>query len=77
MSDTMPRGQRIAVSFDIALPARATQEQVLEWVKFASGFSGSMPSDNPLVDHDMEAITEPVLSDMGRLGRRAGERSTT
>lgn len=67
MSDELlPAGRRIRVSFDAVLPAAATPDQVLDWMKYATAFTGSMSDNNPLADHEMEAVTEPELTDTGR-----------
>lgn len=59
----MRRSRVIRVQFDLALPCDATREQVLEWLSFELHHSGSCSGDNPLVNWDPEALSEPVLTD--------------
>lgn len=62
MTDILPRSRIVHVQFALALPADATRAEVLEWVTF-NLLGGSMSSDNPLNDHEVEAIAEPILTD--------------
>ena len=59
----MERSRIIKVEFELVLPCDATKEQVLEWVASELHHAGGCSDDNPLLDHDVEALSEPTLSD--------------
>ncbi|MPR09238.1 hypothetical protein [Microvirga tunisiensis] len=59
----LPAGSVVEARFQFALPVAATRRQVLEWINLSLGY-GSM-SDCPLGNFDVEAIREPVLTDLG------------
>lgn len=58
----LPRSRIIRVEFEMALPADASKDEVLEWVRF-NLWGGSMPIDSPLGHYGVEALCEPVLTD--------------
>lgn len=62
MTTILPRSRIIRVQFELALPADATTDEVLEWVTF-NLWGGTMSSDSPLNPYDIEAIAEPHLTD--------------
>jgi hypothetical protein len=62
MTTILPRSRIIRVQFELALPADATTDEVLEWVTFNLE-GGTMSSDSPLSPYDVEAIAEPHLTD--------------
>lgn len=63
-SEILQAGHIVDVHFQVALPVAASKSDILEWVMFNLGF-GSMATANPLADHDIETLREPVLSDSG------------
>ena len=65
MTGVVPKGRIVNVAFSVAVPETASREEVLEWVTSGLG-AGSLSMSNPLIDHDLEAITEPNLEDSGR-----------
>jgi hypothetical protein len=65
MEKALPPGRRIRVTFDIVLPAAATPAEVLEWIQFETRSGLPLRPSNPLSGYDLEAETEPVLTDLG------------
>lgn len=65
MTETLPRSRVIHVELQIALPAAATHDEVMEWVRYSVGHNGSINDANPLYDHELTVIVEPVLTDAG------------
>jgi hypothetical protein len=53
------------VTFDIVLPAAATPAEILEWIQFETRSGLPLRPSNPLSGYDLEAETEPVLTDLG------------
>lgn len=44
------------VTITVVAPVECTEEQFDEWVKFCTGYSGSISADNPLAEYDIEAM---------------------
>ena len=65
MEKALPAGRRIRVTFDIVLPAAATPADILEWIQFETCSGIALRPSNPLSGYDLEADTEPVLTDLG------------
>lgn len=62
--DLLPRGRIVRIDGEIILPAAATHNQVMEWVKFNMGW-GSIKTSNPLHEYEVELNGEPILRDSG------------
>lgn len=63
MNDLLPEHSLISVTFTLELPATAAKSDILEWVCHGLSFGG-LRMDNPLSEHEVEALDEPVLKDM-------------
>jgi len=46
---------KLKVSFEVQIPANATQQEAIEWVKYEIGATCSISMDNPLEDSDLMA----------------------
>ena len=42
------------VRFTVAIPDEATENEILEWLRFELGDNGEMSQENPLVDTELE-----------------------
>ena len=42
------------VRFTVAIPDIATENEILEWLRFELGDNGEMSQENPLVDTELE-----------------------
>lgn len=62
----LPKSRLIKIEMTIALPVSATLDQIDEWVRMECGHYGGIDMDNPLVHHEPEAISAPVLTDTGK-----------
>jgi hypothetical protein len=62
----LKRSRVVHVSFSVALPCDATHDQILEWLSCRLGYAGGIDLDNPLEDFDVDAISEPVLTDSNK-----------
>lgn len=62
MTTILPRSRIIGVQFELALPVDANTDEVLEWVRF-NLLGGTLSTDNPLNRFDVEALSEPTLTD--------------
>lgn len=62
--EVMPLGRIVRVEFSLILPAAATREEVEEWIEYGLG-RGGVETGNPLLDHDLEAMSAPTLTDTG------------
>lgn len=65
MSDEIeifPKSSIIGVLFETALPCDATKDEILEWISHNLG-QGGISMTNPLVKHEMESLSEPILKD--------------
>lgn len=38
----------------VTAPCQCTEEQFEEWVKYCTGYQGSIPISNPLSEYDMD-----------------------
>lgn len=54
--------KEIRISFSAPVPVEATAEQIREWVTF-SLHQGSMRTDNPLSNFDLDAIGHITISE--------------
>jgi len=61
---TLSKSRIVKVEFELALPISASYEQVDEWVRYETG-GGSISTENPLIDHEIECIRPPTLTDSG------------
>ncbi len=61
MTEILPRSTLIHVQFEVALPADATKEEVLEWIAYAVD-CGGIAIDNPLYSYGIEPVQEPLLT---------------
>jgi len=60
--DVLPRSAIVRVEFEVALPCDASKEDILEWISYSLNES-SLSRDNPLIKHELQAISEPTLSE--------------
>lgn len=51
--NTVNKGRRLRISFEIDLPETATSDQVEEWLDMELT-GGGIDGDNPLIAHDLE-----------------------
>lgn len=58
----IPEGRVVMATTTFVLPAAATRAQVMEWFCLHMGY-GSMSADNPLSNHEPEALLEPILQE--------------
>jgi hypothetical protein len=65
----LPAGRIIEIKFEFRLPVDATNEEIAEWVSFATG-SGTISLANPLYGRLLEYWDKrPVLTDTFTQGR--------
>lgn len=57
--NTVNKGRRLRISFEIDLPETATREQVFEWLGMELTGSG-IDGDNPLIAHDLEGENRTI-----------------
>lgn len=62
----LPKSRIVKVEMLVALPISATLDQIEEWITFECGKCGGMTLTNPLSEHSVEAINDPILTDTGR-----------
>lgn len=48
--------ETVRVSFDIKHPGGCTEDEVVEWLRFALFDAGAILSSNPLIDKSVEPI---------------------
>ena len=82
MSGLLHKSRVLKVEFTCKLPCDATRDQVLEWIAFELHSAGGCEGDNPLLNYDLEAISEPTIEDSGmhlhervELVRQEGEKA--
>lgn len=46
-----------AITIVVKSPIECTDAQFEEWVKFELGYTGGMSIENPLHEHELEALT--------------------
>lgn len=51
------KDQTIEVKIWVAVPAESTYEQVVEWLKYQTGYTSEIDLGNPLCDEDIEALS--------------------
>jgi hypothetical protein len=55
---------RVIVEMIVEIPCSATQEEVEQWIKFETGYTGSLNLDNPLSDYELETKSVSVRSSL-------------
>ncbi len=55
---------RVIVEMIIDLPCSATQDEAEAWIKFETGYTGSISCDNPLSDYEIEAKSVSVRGNL-------------
>lgn len=48
--------RRVSVEFEVEIPVEATDEQIVEWLRYTFGELGGMSAVNPLSEYDGEAV---------------------
>ena len=53
-------GKCVNVEFEVEIPVNATDQQILEWLRYTFGATSGMSGENPLKEYDGEAIYETL-----------------
>lgn len=71
MTEKLPAGRLVKVSFEVCLPVAATPDEIEQWVNYSALNTGCMPVTNPLRSHEAESFNGSVmLTDTGMQGER-------
>ena len=54
----------LKIRLKVNVPENITEKELLEWVRFNIGLTGSLSNDNPLVDEDLNPVGGWVDTDI-------------